>query len=122
MDTCTMIFWTIVVPTTIYGCEMWIMDDSSLSLLENFQNHVGKKIQRLHPKCPNNCSFYGLGWMRLERIIQIKKIMFVRSIMVMLDDALPKILFRQRAQEYANANPHRSYAFDPLNVCETWIS
>ena len=124
MSTCNMIIWTIVVPTTIYGCEMWIIDDSSLSLLENFQNHVGKKIQRLHPKCPNICSFYGLGWMRLERIIQIKKIMFVRSVMVMMDDALPKILFCQRAQvyflnqEYAKVNPHRSNVFDLLNVCD----
>ena len=65
MATCNVIFWSIVVPTTIYGCELWILDDNSLSLIEEFQNYIGKRVQRFHPKIPNVCSYYGLGWMRL---------------------------------------------------------
>ena len=73
MATCNVIFWTIVVPTTIYGSEMWIMDDPILELIEEFQNYIGKRIQRFHPRIPSICSYYGLGWMRLERVIQIRK-------------------------------------------------
>ena len=118
MFTCNVIFWSVVVPTTLYGCELWIMDDASLNLIEEFQNHIGKRIQRFHPKIPNVCSFYGLGWMRLERIIQIKKLMFIRTIMVMDDDDLPKKIFCDRAiayfsdTHYGNGNHSQSAVFD----------
>ena len=123
MATCSVIFWSVVVPTTLYGCELWIMNDASLNLIEDFQNFIGKRTQRFHPKIPNICSFYGLGWMRLERIIQIKKIMFIRTIMVMNDDELPKIIFCERAKVYflnplfGSENRCHSNVFDLLNVC-----
>ena len=122
MATCSVIFWSIVVPTTLYGCELWIMDDASLNLIEDFQNFIGKRTQRFHPKIPNICSFYGLGWMRLERIIQIRKIMFIRSIMVMDDEDLPKKIFCDRAKVYfldplsGSENACQSAVFDLLNV------
>ena len=25
MATCNLIFWNVVVPTTIYGCELWVL-------------------------------------------------------------------------------------------------
>ena len=79
MATCNLIFWSVVVPTTLnYGCELRIMDDVSLDMIEEFQNFIGKKIQPFHPRIPNICSFYALGWMRLERVIQIRKLMFIR--------------------------------------------
>ena len=122
MATSNIIFWTIVVPTTLYGCEMWIMDDPVLELIENFQNYIGKRIQRLHPNTPNICSYYGLGWMRLERVIQVRKLMFIRTILKMDDENLSKKIFCDRAAIYfANiedgaANISRSAVFDLLNV------
>ena len=124
MNTCNTVFWSVVVPTVIYGCELWLLNDKSLDLLEVFQNYVGKRIQRLHPRCPNVCSFYSLGWMRLERLIQIRKISFVRSIMVLPDDAVPKIIFCKRARVYflnrriLDENPSQSNTFDLLKTCE----
>ena len=123
MATCNIIFWSVVVPTTLYGCELWIMNDTSLDMIEDFQNHIGKRIQRFHPKIPNICSFYALGWMRLEWIIQIRKLLFIRSIMVMQDDELPKKIFCDRAKcyfsnvQYGNENLLQSAVFDLLNVC-----
>ena len=120
--TCNILFWTIVVPTTIYGCELWILDDAVLTLLEDFQNYIGKKVQRLHPRSPNICSYYGLCWMRLERMVQIRKMMFIRTIMVMGDHDLPKTIFCERAKLYFSnleagiENVSRSAVFDLLNT------
>ena len=91
-------------------------------MIEEFQNYIGKRMQRLHPKSPNTCSYYGLGWMRLERYIQIKKLMFIRTILVMDEDDLPKVIFCQRARLYlvnidvCQENRDNSAAFDLLNV------
>ena len=126
MATCNIIFWSIVVPTTIYGCELWVLDDSTLSIIEEFQNYIGKKVQRFHPKIPNVCSYYGLGWMRIERIIQIRKLMFIRSILVMDDTSLSKKIFCERAIVYFTNDltdtekTSNSMVFDLLNVSSTF--
>ena len=124
LATCRVIFWSIIVPTSLFGCELWIMNESNLNLVEDFQNFVGKKMQRFHPKTPNMCSIYGLGWMRLERIIQVKKMMFVRSILAMDQDDLARTIFCERAEYYfenvdfGRDNRFRNSVFDLLNVCE----
>ena len=64
--------------------------------------------------------------MRLERIIQIKKLMFIHSIMKMNDDDLPKKIFCERANFYFNneqfgmENTYQSAVFDLLNVSDVF--
>ena len=77
MPTCNIIFWSIVVPVALYGCEVWHLNDS-LRELEEFQTYTCKRIQRFHPRVQNASSLYSLGWMRLERYIQIKKLQSCR--------------------------------------------
>ena len=100
MATCNIVFWSIVIPVALYGCEVWRMNDDSITELENFQNYTCKKIQRFYPRVPNASSLYSMGWMRLEWYVQIKKLLFIRSIMVMDNKEVARIIFVERARRY----------------------
>ena len=121
---CCVIFWCIVVPIATFGAEFWIMDDKCVLLLESFQVFVGRRIQRLFSKSPKASSYFSLGWVRLERYVEIKKLLFVHSVLSRGDDDTTKIVFVQRAKKYfdntelCSVNPHRSTVYDLLNtVC-----
>ena len=48
MATCSVIFWSIVVPIAMYGCELLMLSDKSIAI----QEHMGKRIQRFQQVCP----------------------------------------------------------------------
>ena len=81
--TCCMIFLDIVTPIALFGSELWFLDDKACALLEAFQIYAGKRVQRLFGKSPNPCAFYGPGWVRLERLIELKKLCFIRSVLAL---------------------------------------
>ena len=95
--TCNIIFWSLAVPTALYGCEVWRMSAKAISILETFQLYAAKKIQRFYAKVPNVCCLYALGWMRLERFVQVKKMLFIQSIMTLDDQTLSRKIFCERA-------------------------
>ena len=95
--TCCVIFWTIIVPIALYGSELWRLCPDSINMLDTFQNYAGKKIQRFYSKIPNVCSFFGLGWMRLVRIVQVRKMLFIQSILSLDEDNLSRKIFIERA-------------------------
>ena len=79
ISTCNVIFSLLVITTALFGSEIWILSDKSISLLETFQFYACKKIQHFYSMVLNSCCMYALGWMRLERFIQVKKLLLIRS-------------------------------------------
>ena len=49
--------------------------------IEKSQEYAGKKIQRLYRFMPNICAFYALGWMMFAQLVEIRKLLFIRSIL-----------------------------------------
>ena len=122
---CSILFWSIIVPIATFGSELWILNDKTVKLLEKFQHFVWKKIQRLYPRSPNACAYYGLGSMRLERFIEVKKLLFLRSIACNDDGVIHNILNRCTENFLSNPalgleNPFLSPVYDLLNTATTF--
>ena len=90
MSTCNIIFWNIVVPTALFGCEVWCLTTNDIIDIENFQTYAGKRLQRLYIHTPNICGFMALGWMHLEVLMLIRKVIFIRTILLMDDNEVVK--------------------------------
>ena len=124
--TCNVIFWSIIVPIALLGCEVWILNDKAVEAVEAFQVYEGKRVQRLFRRSPNVCAFFGLGWIRLERLIEIKKLMFVRSILVLNVDDPSRDIFCRRLEDFladrvfSLGNAYDSIVFDLLKTADTF--
>ena len=58
IGTCNIIFWPVVVPTALFGCELWVLNKISSNL---FKITWEKGFNVYNLKTPNSCSSYGLG-------------------------------------------------------------
>ena len=118
--TCNIIFWSVIVPIATYGCELLFLTEGHVSILEEFQEYAGRKLQRFNARSSRACAFYTLGWVRLKRFVEVKKLIFMYSILMLNDDIPIKIVFLERARfffEYKELccdNQFRSPTFDLL--------
>ena len=122
MKSCSILFWSIIVPIVTYGCELWVMSGEEIEMVRKFQREIGRRCQWF-PKCsPNHSAYALLGWMSLDRVIQVKKLMFFRTVVIMDDDDVCKRICTTRSRDFVNnldvgrRNECGSPIFDLLNV------
>ena len=100
MLACNLVFWSFIIPMVTYGCELWVMTENDINLLDSFQKYAGRRLQRFPQTSPSHTSFTGLGWMRVEMFIYVRKLLFLRTITVMDDDVVYKKLLLSRARQF----------------------
>ena len=124
MSVCTTIFWAIIMPIVTYGSELWVLRGNETELLHKFQRYVGRRCQRFPKRSPNYSAYYPLGWLSIDRFIKVKKLLFLRTILVMSDDAICKRMLVHKAAVYtehqfiSSRNEVDSPIFEILNVCK----
>ena len=93
IKTCSLIFWTILVPIITFGSEIWEISENG-NLLQ-FQRYAGKRVQRFPSWSPNCSSFFGLGWLRITTYILAKKLIFALTFLRMDIDNIVKSVYRK---------------------------
>ena len=102
MATCSILYWSIIVPIVTYGSELWVMSSGKICELRKFQCYIGRRCQRFPKRTPNYSAYIPLGWMSIDRVIQVKKLLFLRTILVMKDHDVCKRILRARANDFSN--------------------
>ena len=122
MRACSLLFWSLIVPIVTFSCELWVLKEQDLEIIDKFQRYAGRRVQRLPSFSPNETSYAALGWLRLENFIYVKKMLFVRTIMVLDDHSIYKNVFIKRTLIFMEnvtdnlLNVHDSPVFDILKV------
>ena len=95
-----LVFWSFIILMVTYGPELWVMTDSDVNLLDNFQRYAGRRLQRFPSWSPSQTSYACLGWVRIELFIYVKKLLFIRTIICMDDGFVYKKLLTSRTHKF----------------------
>ena len=98
----------IVVHTALYWCEVWFLREKHIEIIGKFTANADQRIGRLNRMTASVCSFFGLGWIRLSTLVHIKKLLFLRTIIVMDDNALIRKVLSDRVGDF-NKDPRQNF-------------
>ena len=79
MTVCSYLYWSIIIPIVTYGSELWVMKKDEIESLRKFQRYLGRKCQRFPSRSPNYSACAPLGWISIEKVIFVKKMMFYKN-------------------------------------------
>ena len=85
ISTCNLIYWSFVLPTLCFGCEVWFIKKKDNDILLAFQRYAARRIQRLHPRSLNATITVCLGWMSIVNYIKTRKLISIRTIVSMVE-------------------------------------
>ena len=80
----------------MFGSALIYMSDNIISLLESSQQSMGIGSRGCIDYHQTFLPF-SYGWMRLERLVEDKKLLFIRSIQPLDDDVSTKLVFVERS-------------------------
>ena len=55
-----------------------MVGDYDIESLQAFQRYARRRLQRFPIRSTGSTSYHGLGWVRLDTVVQIKKLIFYK--------------------------------------------
>ena len=93
-------------------------------MIRKFQRYVGRRSQRFHQRSPNFSAYTPLGWISLDKVIYIKKLLLFRNICAMKEESPCRAMLSQRARKFygnrasSKLNVNDSPMFEMFDVAE----
>ena len=108
----------IIVPTALYGCELWNnMTQKDITNIDKFQHFIAKKIQGYGIRTRSDIAESMLGLYRLCSEIDKRKLLFLHKVLSLPSNCLTKEIFIRKYYLYVSSKSAVSYGFIP-DVCK----
>ncbi len=110
---------SIVLPSSLYGCELWnSLSENEIIILDRSLNFHCKTIQGLDYRTRSDICLAMAGTIRLQGLIAIRKLSFLGRLVWLSDGLLSSKIFRARALQYIaydlmEVRVTRQYGFIP---------
>ena len=92
--TCSNLWQRLLIPSMLYGCEVWgDLPKRELNVFETVQKRIGKHIQGLHRRTHDEIVRGLLGWTTIAGIIDKCKLKFIYKMCSLPPDNLIKYIF-----------------------------
>ena len=107
----------IIIPSILYGCELWNgMSLSDKSILLRTQHDIVKKLQGFPTRTRSDICESMVGLTTIETEIEIRKLLFLHTILNLPSEALSRQIFMRR-YSYRLFNPSsKMFGFIP-DIC-----
>ena len=107
----------IVLPSVLYGSELWNnMTQSDINSINRFQHFIVKLIQGFNVRTRSDICESMLGLYRLSAEVEKRKLMFVHKILLMSHDSITQKLFIRKYLLYIANNNNVKLGFIP-DIC-----
>lgn len=113
------LFKSIVLPTVLYGCEMWTsLKSNDIAALNRFQHFIVKRILDLKTSTRSDMCQSILGLHTITSSIETKKLYFLQKLCSLDDNFLTKKIFLVRLFTYFidNERNHHGFIPDIMNI------
>ncbi len=115
--TSTKLYKKIIVPTTLYGCELWNdVTQSDINTITRHQHKIVKKIQGFPVRTRSDICESMLGLQRLSAEIDKRKLVFLHKIMSLQSTSVSRNIFFRKLFWFLSGSPAVSRGFIP-DVC-----
>ena len=96
--------------------------DKDVEKLQHLQRSAGRRVQRFPKRSPACSSYYGLGWIHIKTYIQVKKLLFLLTLICIDKEKKIHRIFIERIKVYLNNGKegldhvYNSPIFEPLDT------
>jgi hypothetical protein len=106
------IYKKVILPSTLFGCELWNnLKTKDWAALNRFQHLIVKDIQNFNKSTKSAICESMLGLRPIQSEIEKRKLYFLEKLCNMDTNLLPKQVFATRLFEYFNNNQETSFGF-----------
>ena len=113
----------IVIPTVLYGCELWNnMNNSDIDVINRLQHFAVKKILGLPIRTRSDTCESMLGLLRLSAEVEKRKLMFLYKILSLNTNTICQKLFIRKYILFTSNRSSLKYGFipDTCNILEKY--
>ena len=116
--TSTSLYKKIIIPTVLYGCELWNdLTQSNIDTINKFQHFIVKKIQGFTMRTRSDICESMLGLIRLSAEVEKRKLMFLHKILTLQSYTICQQIFIRKYFMYLDNTSSVKYGFVP-DVCK----